>query len=533
MKIVRILFSLVALFASVFSLNAKDRASNMKKLMHAQYAIGEFYVDSVNNDKLVEDAIKGMLDKLDPHSTYSTAEETKELQMPLQGKFSGIGISFNMKQDTLYVISLIAGGPSERVGLRAGDRIVSVNDTVVAGVNMKSNDIRKRLMGKKGSLVRVGVKRPGLAENIMFGITRDEIPIYSVDASYMADEHTGYIRISRFAESTANEFAEAFYKLKGQGMKQLILDLSDNGGGYLNTAVEIANWFLRRGETIVYTEGNRSPRFDADADGRGEYKDGKLVVIVNQNSASASEIVSGAVQDWDRGVLVGRRTFGKGLVQRPFVFEDGSMIRLTTARYYTPSGRCIQKPYKAGDKEGYARDVYNRYNAGELMHADSIHVSDSLKYNTLKSGRVIYGGGGIIPDVFVPVDTTEYTNLYGDLNAKGVLIQYTLGYVDKYRDQLKAKYADVESFDKGFEVSDEMLKDLIEMGKKEGIKYDEEQFNVSKALLQLLVKSLVARDVYDQEAFTIIYNQRNDLLKEALRVINDDNLYHSLLKTKK
>ena len=416
----KIFILLLACMATMSVWAKKDKATQMKKLMNAEFAISEFYVDSVNDTKLVEDAIRGMLDKLDPHSSYTTAEETRELQMPLQGKFSGIGISFNMKQDTLYVISLIAGGPSERVGLRPGDRIVSVNDTVVAGVKMSTTDIRKRLMGEKGSLVRVGVKRPGVAENIDFGITRDEIPIYSVDASYMVDNKTGYVRISRFAEATADEFEEAYNKLKKQGMKQLILDLSDNGGGYLNTAVELANWFLQKGETIVYTEGNSSPRYDATATGSGKFKDGKLVVIVNQNSASASEIVSGAVQDWDRGVIVGRRTFGKGLVQRQFSFEDGSMMRLTTARYYTPSGRCIQKPYKAGDKEGYARDVLDRYNGGELMHADSIHVADSLRFNTLKSGRVIYGGGGIIPDVFVPVDTTEYTNLYGNLSAKGV-----------------------------------------------------------------------------------------------------------------
>ena len=530
MKMIRVFLLILTVCLSTNLSVAKNIQRSMKKLMNAQFAVSEFYVDSVNDEKVVEDAIRGMLDKLDPHSVYSTAEETQELQQPLQGKFSGIGISFNMKQDTLYVISLIAGGPSERVGLRPGDRIVSVNDTTVAGVKMKSNDIRKRLMGKKGTLVRVGIKRSGVAEIMQFGITRDEIPIYSVDASYMVDPKTGYIRISRFAESTADEFEQAFNKLSKQGMKQLILDLCDNGGGYLNTAVELANWFLNAGETIVYTEGRRSPRYDATANGKGKFKEGKLVVLVNQYSASASEILSGAVQDWDRGVIVGRRTFGKGLVQRQFGFEDGSMIRLTTARYYTPSGRCIQKPYKEGEKEDYAMDVYKRFKDGELQHADSIHVADSLKYTTLKTGRVIYGGGGVIPDVFVPVDTTEFSKYYSDLSAKGVLIQYTLSYVDKYRDEMKKKYADVVAFEKGFVVSDEMMKELIAMGEKEGVKYDEEQFKVSKNLLELLVKSLIARDVFDQEAFTIIYNKRNDVLKEGLRVINDDKLYNSLLK---
>lgn len=522
-------FVLLAFCSIMVSFAKSHSHNNMKKLMNAEFAISEFYVDSLNEEKLVEDAIRGMLDKLDPHSTYNTAEETRELQQPLQGKFSGIGISFNMKQDTLYVISLISGGPSERVGLRPGDRIVSVNDTTVAGVKMKSNDIRKRLMGKKGSLVRVGVKRPGVDDVLSFGITRDEIPIYSVDAAYMVDSKTGYIRISRFAEATAEEFEKAFNNLQKEGMKQLIFDLSDNGGGYLNTAIELSNWFLEKGQTIVYTEGKNSPRFDATANGRGRYKEGKLVILVNQNSASASEILSGAVQDWDRGVVVGRRTFGKGLVQRQFSFEDGSMMRLTTARYYTPSGRCIQKPYKAGEKYDYAKDVYNRFKDGELMHADSIHVADSLKYTTLKAGRVIYGGGGIIPDVFVPVDTTEYSKYYSDLSAKGVLIQYTLAYIDKHRDELKAKYADVKSFDKGFKVTEEIMQELIAMGEKEGVKYDEEQYNTSKKVLELTVKSLIARDVFDQEAFTIIYNKRNDLLKEGLRVINDDKLYNTLL----
>ena len=533
MKSGRNIIAIILLLGILFNVDARQHsASNMKKLMNAEFAISELYVDSVDDGKLVEDAIRGMLDKLDPHSSYTTAEETRELQQPLQGKFSGIGISFNMKQDTLYVISLIAGGPSERVGMLPGDRIITVNDTTVAGVNMKSNDIRKRLMGKKGSLVNVGVKRPGVAEVIHFGITRDEIPIYSVDASYMVDAKTGYVRISRFAESTAEEFVEAFNKLKKQGLKQLILDVSDNGGGYLNTAIELTNMFLQAGELVVYTEGNRSPRQDAFANGKGGFKEGKLVVIVNQNSASASEILSGAIQDWDRGVIVGRRTFGKGLVQRPFVFEDGSMMRLTTARYYTPSGRCIQKPYKMGKEEDYVKEVYNRYKGGELQHADSIHVADSLKYSTLKNKRVIYGGGGIIPDVFVPVDTTEYSDYYGKLNMKGVFIQYTLGYVDKYRDSLKSRYADVYEFDKGFKVSEEMLKDLIAQGEKSEVKYVEEQFNISKNVITLIVKSLIARDVFDQEAFTIIYNKDNDLLKEALRVINDDKLYNSIIQGK-
>lgn len=532
MKLSKILVPTSVALCVAFTIFAQPSAKNMKKLMNAEYAISEFYVDSVKEDKLVEDAIRGMLDKLDPHSTYTTAEETKEMTEPLKGGFSGIGISFNIKQDTLYVISLVTGGPSERVGLLPGDRIITVNDTTVAGVNMKSNDIRKRLMGPKGSLVRVGVRRPGRPSIMQFGITRDNIPLYSVDASYMVDPATGYIRLSRFAESTPDEFDAALAKLGKLGMKNLIIDVSDNGGGYLQAVANLANHFLQKGETIVFTEGNKSPHYDADANGLGKFKKGRLVILVNQNSASASEILAGAIQDWDRGVIVGRRTFGKGLVQRPFSFEDGSMIRLTTARYHTPSGRCIQKPYVKGKDDEYAMDVYNRLKDGELFHADSIHVADSLKYTTMKNKRVIYGGGGIVPDVFVPVDTTEYSEYYGKLSNKGIFIQYTLSYIDQHRADLKSKYSTIDDFTSKFEVTEPMLKDLIAMGEKDSIKYDEKQFRISENVIKLLMKGLIARDVFDQEAFTRIYNQNNPLLKEGLKVINDEKRYNKLLGVK-
>ena len=336
-------------------------SSALQKMLNAQYAISNFYVDTVNDDKLAEEAIRGMLESLDPHSSYTDAKETKELEEPLQGEFSGIGIQFNMKQDTLYVIQTIVGGPSEKVGIIAGDRIVTVNDTTIAGVKMKNSDIMKRLRGKKGTKVTVQVKRGNSPELITFRITRDKIPLYSVDATYMLDDKTGYIMISRFGAKTHEEMVEAIEKLRKQGMKQLIIDLGNNGGGYLNAAIDMCNEFLQRKQLIVYTQGNNSPRQEANADGFGKYKDLKLVVIVDQFSASASEIFSGAMQDWDRAVVVGRRTYGKGLVQRPFKFDDGSMIRLTVARYYTPSGRCIQKPYTKGDKKHYDEDLVDRY----------------------------------------------------------------------------------------------------------------------------------------------------------------------------
>ena len=509
----------------------KNNNNSMQKLLNAQYAISNFYVDTVNNDQLIEEAIRGMLESLDPHSTYTDAKETKELEEPLQGEFSGIGIQFNMKQDTLYVIQTIVGGPSEKVGILAGDRIVTVNDTVIAGVKMKNSDIMKRLRGKKGTKVTVQVKRGNNPELITFRITRDNIPLYSVDAAYMIDNKTGYIQISRFGAKTHEEMVEAIEKLLNQGMKQLIIDLGDNGGGYLNSAVDMCNEFLNRNQLIVYTQGNNSPRQDAKADGFGNYKDMKLVVIVDQFSASASEIFSGAMQDWDRAVIVGRRTYGKGLVQRPFRFDDGSMMRLTVARYYTPSGRCIQKPYTKGDKEHYEEDLLDRSKEGEYFHIDSIQFNDSLTYRTLKNERIIYGGGGIMPDVFVPLDTTENSKYYRDMMAKGVINQFAVDYVDKNRARIKSEYADVHDFDRRFSLTEDDMKNFIAMGEGEKVTYNDEQYKISENLFKTVLKGLIARDVFaDPGAYTIIINHRNKDVQEALRVINDDKLYNSLLQ---
>lgn len=528
----RILYAM-ALVAVVAMMPASmSGQKQLKKLMNAEFAISQFYVDSVNEDKLVEDAIRGMLEQLDPHSSYSTPEETRELEEPLEGEFSGIGIQFNMQQDTLYVIQTIVGGPAERVGILAGDRIVQVEDTVIAGMKMRNTRIMKMLRGKKGSKVNVMVKRRGTAELIPFRITRDDIPLYSIDATYMADRNTGYVKVSRFGKKTDDEFNKALSELSDKGMTQLIIDLTNNGGGYLQTAVELANTFLERGNGIVYTQGNNSSRYDAKANGRGKLADDKfkVVVMVDQYSASASEILAGALQDWDRAVIVGRRTFGKGLVQRPFRFEDGSMIRLTVARYYTPSGRCIQKPYTAGDREGYEKDIYNRFLDGELANADSIHLPDSLKYSTLKSGRVIYGGGGIMPDVFVPLDTTEFSDYYRDLVARGTINQYVIDYVDKHRKELAARYATVADYDRSFVVDSTMLHDLKLSGMRDSIEFDSVQYVRSKALIADVVKALIARDVYaDVSAYNMVINHRDPIFKEALRVINDDARYRELL----
>ena len=518
----------------VLSLNTMAQRSMpqaMQKLLNAEYAIASLYVDSVSEDKLVEDAIKGMLENLDPHSSYTDAKETKELEEPLQGEFSGVGIQFNMNKDTLYVIQTIPGGPSERVGVLAGDRIIYVNDTTIAGVKMKNSDIQKRLRGKKGTQVTIKVKRTGVPELITFRITRDNIPLHSIDAQYMLDDHTGYLRISRFGAKTHEEMMDALKELKKKGMTQLIMDLSDNGGGYLNAAIDMCNEFLERGQLMVYTEGENATRSEANANGWGEYKDLHMVVMVNQYSASAAEIFAGAMQDWDRAVVVGRRTFGKGLVQRPFKFDDGSMMRLTVARYYTPSGRCIQKPYSRGDKKAYEKELLDRANVGEYYSLDSIQFNDSLRYTTRLNGRTIYGGGGVMPDVYVPVDTSEYSTYYRDLTAKGIINQYAISYVDKNRKSLSKQYKTVKDFDHGFTVTDAMMRDFIALGEKDSVKYDEEKYRTSEALLKDIIKGLIARDVYgDASAYSVVLNHRNRDLQAAIEVLNDRERYNRLLR---
>ena len=526
--------SLLLAFAVMLTLGAiaERIPSSISKLLNAEYAIKSCYVDSVDENKLVEDAIIGMLEKLDPHSQFTTAKETQELEEPLQGEFSGIGIQFNLKQDTLYVIQTIPNGPSERVGMLPGDRIIYVNDTTIAGVKIKNTDIQKKLRGKKGTKVTVKVKRGTHPELITFVITRDKIPLHSVDAAYMLDEKTGYIKISSFGAKTYNEMIDKLHLLKKQGMRQLVVDLSDNGGGYMDAAIQMVNEFLDDGQLIVYTEGLNQSRAEAKANGRGEFKDMKLVVIMSQYSASASEIFAGAIQDWDRGLVLGRRSFGKGLVQRPFKFEDGSMMRLTVARYHTPSGRCIQKPYVKGDKKGYDADLLTRYNAGEYYNIDSIQFNDSLKYTSLKNHRVVYGGGGIMPDVFVPVDTTEYSKYYRDMLAKGVIYQFALDYVDKNRKALKSSYPNVEKFDQFFSLSDADMQAFIAAGDKEKVVFNEEQYATSKEVFKCYLKGLIARDLYTEDnAFNIIVNHRNRDLQEALRLINDTSRYQSLLLT--
>ena len=521
-QLVLYLFMAAFGFASATAQNINQDA---RKLSMALYAVSNLYVDTVNEEKLAEDAIRGMLEKLDPHSTYMDKDETKEMTEPLQGNFVGIGIQFNLLTDTLYVIQVIPGGPSEKVGLMAGDRIISVNDSLIAGVKMKTTDIMKRLRGPKGTLVRVKVLRDNDPSLIEFKIIRGKIPVYSMDAAYMADKQTGYIKLNRFAASTADEFRDAVQKLQKKGMKQLILDLQSNGGGYLNIAIDLADEFLSDDKLIVYTEGSKQKREDARSSKKGLFESGRLVVLVDEASASASEIVSGAVQDWDRGVIVGRRTFGKGLVQKPIPLPDGSMIRLTVSRYYTPTGRCIQKPYEAGEKEQYNRDLIERYNRGELTNADSIHFPDSMKYSTLETKRDVYGGGGIMPDVFVPVDTTRYTDYHRNLVASGLVNRMAMNYVDQNRKELGKTYSSIASYKEKFQVSDVVMNDLVSLANSEKVEYNEEQFLRSKALIALQIKALIARDLFDMNEYFQVINDDNDIYQQALKLINDKAAY--------
>lgn len=494
-----------------------------RKLQMAEFAISRLYVDEVNEDELVEEAITSMLEKLDPHSTYTNAEEAKKMNEPLQGEFEGIGIQFQMMEDTLLVVQPVSGGPSEKVGILAGDRITAVEDTLIAGVKMSTEDIMSRLRGPKGSIVRLTVIRRGLDEPLYFDVKRDKIPIYSLDASYMATPTTGYIRLNRFGANTVEEFQTALSKLQKEGMKNLILDLQGNGGGYLNAAIDLANEFLPQKSLIVYTEGKASKRSNFYAKGNGNFQEGKLVVLVDEYSASASEIVSGAIQDWDRGTIVGRRTFGKGLVQRPIDLPDGSMIRLTIARYYTPSGRCIQKPYEQGEGEAYDKELAERLAHGELMHADSIHLPDSLMFKTKQLGRTVYGGGGIMPDYFVPIDTTLYSDYHRDLVAKGVVIKTTLNYIEKNRKALTKNYRKFEEFNKKFEVGEELLAELRKEGEKSGVPFNEAQYTLSLPRIKTQLKALIARDIWEMNEYYQVMNQTDNVVQQALEIIEKES----------
>lgn len=537
-KMKRIVGALAIVLIAVAAVWARDRKqsekapdfSPLQKLGYAERLIENFYVDTVDSPKMVEEAIIAMLKTLDPHSVYTDAKETKELTTPLQGNFSGIGIQFNMNNDSLYVIQTTAGGPSEAVGIQPGDRILSANDSIISGAGRANSEILNLLRGPKGTEVIVKVLRRGVAEPITFRIIRDDIPLYSVDAAYMESPTTGYIRVSRFAEDTGKEVAEAVMKLQKEGMKDLIIDLEDNGGGYLSPAYDMASLFLQPGDLVVYTDGARVDRQDYRVQGKPLMPEGRLVVMVNQNSASASEIFAGAIQDNDRGLIVGRRTFGKGLVQRPFPFPDGSMVRLTVSRYHTPTGRSIQKPYVNGEGDQYHMDLYNRYMSGEFMSADSIHFADSLKVETLKNHRPVYGGGGIMPDMFVPIDTTMYSDYYRDLMANGIFNRYAVEYVDRHRDDIKRDYPTESDFVKNFDFTQEMLNSLVALGEKNGVKPNPEGLEKSRAIICAITKGLIARDVWDMNGYFRSVNPvSRGTYEKALELVNNKDLYDKLI----
>ena len=500
-----------------------------RKLANALTSISNLYVDSINDKKLVENTIVAVLKELDPHSSYISKEEVERVNEPLEGSFEGIGIQFQMLEDTLLVVQTISGCPAEKVGVLPGDRIIFINSELVAGVKMQSSDIFKRLRGTKGTEVTVKIRRGGKSELIDFKIIRDKIPLYSVDATYMIGKDIGYIKVNNFGSSTVKEFEKAFTTLQNKGMKKLILSLQGNGGGYLNAAIEMADEFLSKNNLIVYTQGLNQPKTIAEATEKGVFESGKLIVLVDEYSASASEILSGALQDWDRAIIIGRRTFGKGLVQRQFPLIDGSMLRLTVARYYTPTGRSIQKSYKGG-YEKYEMELVDRFKKGELLHADSIHFPDSLRYQTLKLKRNVYGGGGIMPDIFVPLDTTRYTDFHRKIVARGIVNKICIQYIDKNRAELKKKYPSFENFKKDYEVDDTFLNQLIIAANKEKIKVDSAQYTISKQLIKIQMKALVARDLWEMNEYYQIMDADNESLQKAIEILQKLGAYEKILK---
>lgn len=494
----------------------------IKKLQMAQVAITSLYVDTVDQEKLAENAINGMLEKLDPHSSYTNAKDTQKLNEPLSGNFEGIGVSFNMVKDTLLVLQVISKGPCEKVGVRAGDRIIRVNDINIAGVNMSRDSIMQNLRGPKGTVARLEVVRRGVKDILKFKVVRDKIPINTVDAAYMIQPKTGYIHLDSFGANSGKEVHDKIKELQAKGMKDLILDLEFNGGGYLSAAQEVASEFLPEGALIVYTDGRSMPRQELTSTGNGLMQDeGRVIILVDEFSASAAEIVSGAIQDHDRGVIIGRRTFGKGLVQRPIDLPDGSMIRLTVSHYYTPSGRCIQKPYVKGKKEEYNQDIEDRYNHGELTSIDSIRLDSTKVYKTLVKKRTVYGGGGIMPDIFVPLDTTALTVYYRELRRNNLINEHVMRYVDEHRQELKARYPKFETFERKFEAPQELIDSIFAEGKRKKIMpKDDKEVEATVKDLRFTLKSSIAYDLWDRNEYFKLINKRNDIVKRALLYLN-------------
>ncbi|MFO7370611.1 MAG: S41 family peptidase [Bacteroidales bacterium] len=490
--------------------------------------IDKYYVDSVNEELLVEHAIAELLKELDPHSSYLTKDEVAKLNEPLQGNFEGIGVSFNLLNDTVYVISPVEGGPSDKAGVKRGDRIVKVNGTNIAGVGINSDKVYGMLRGKKGSKVTVSVLRRDIPELIDFEIIRDKIPIKSIEASYLVTDEIGYLKINRFSMTTLDEFKEIISGFKKDRVKDLIVDLTGNGGGYLEVAIKLADEFLDNNKLILYTQGTNSPKKEYYATRNGDFEKGHVVFLIDEGSASASEILAGAIQDWDRGIIVGRRSYGKGLVQKPLLLPDQSMIRLTIAKYYTPTGRLIQKPYDMS-RDDYDKELLNRYSNGELSNKDSIHFPDSLKYYTLKNTRLVFGGGGIMPDYFVSIDTSYYSNYYRRLISRRVLDQFVLEFVDKNRNALISQYGNVRNFRDNFMIDQEFMRRLLEYADKKGVPVVEKDFSTSKEQIETILKAYIARDLWSSSEFYYISNEKDPKFETAMTILKNWDKYEAML----
>lgn len=528
MNLIKTLCNIV--FFLVVSLSVRAQVASSKELHKLQVAwqiINTMYVDTVNSSQLAETAIKSMLLQLDPHSSYVSAQDLKALDEPLEGSFDGIGIEFSIIHDTLVVASVISDGPAEKVGMRVNDRILKIDGKNIAGIGLKNNDVFKLLRGKRGSRVDLEVSRKDEKSPIEFKIKRDKIPIFSVDASYMADNRVGYIKISRFGAQTHDEFVKSLKDLLSQGMKSLILDLRGNGGGYLKAAFDIADELIDNRKMIVYTKGYASPLMEFKSSAKGLFERGPLVILIDEGSASASEIVAGAIQDWDRGVIVGRRSFGKGLVQRPVKLPDGSEIRLTTAKYYTPSGRCIQKSYENGNDQ-YQHEIIHRIETGEVLDQHKIPVNQSEVFKTLQSGRTVYGGGGIYPDLFVPLDTTRMSAVMQSIVRAGLLQRFSVSLMEQMKDRL-SEYGNFKAFAKYFEVNDQMLDIFVADAKSEGIECTTDQLR-KEDVLKSQIKAYMARRLFTSSDFYRVVNNESDIFRRGLELLKNNREYEQLLK---
>jgi carboxyl-terminal processing protease len=487
------------------------------------------YPDSIKTSTISEHGIRYMLEQLDPHSTYISLEDIHDMNAPLKGSFTGVGVRFQIVKDTIIIVQAIPGGPSEKVGIQAGDKLVYIDSENVGGVGIKNSGVRDKLLGDKGTKVSVKIKRSIDDELLDFTIERDKIPIYSVDASYMAGPKVGYIKLNNFSASSIDEIKKAVYLLKAEGMKDLILDLQNNGGGYLMTAVELVDQFLSEPKVVVSTKGRSYPEKKFQTRYNGLLENGRLVVLVNESSASASEIVSGAIQDWDRGLIVGRRTFGKGLVQKPINLPDGTQARITTSKYYTPSGRCIQKPYEGGSI-AYRKEKYERYMSGESFHADSIKFNKQEIFSTIINKRTVYGGGGIMPDFFVPLDTTGTSKYYSALIRKGIMNQFALLWVNNQRDKLESKYTTFNKFKTEFK-TDKVVKELISYAEEEGLEFNQESYKKAENTINIRLKANIAQDLYDYKRFYEIINELNESLQKSIELLKDGKAFKNFTKS--